>query len=642
MKKRNVEVAPGKYTRTRKKIGSARADDTDNLNWYEEPEETLFQKVFGRVRTIKAAQVTRRYERFLYQQAYNSRFGPSAMMTLFAPSSRNTSSGINALTANVIKSCIDTAVARVAKENSRPFLLPKTGDYRVKKKCQDGTKYVDGVFEDAKVYSKGQLVFRDACIYGDGYLIFREKNGKIVSDVVKVDEWILDEVDGMYNAPTEGHYTHPERRTVLLKLYPDKAKEIEEARSAWSGEMSFMGKADMVEVVYSWRLPSTHDSGDGCYSVSICTATLEKTEYKKDYFPVVRFQWTEPTYGCFGDGIAKELYGAQRTLTDILRGVCKSIRMFAVPRIWVSKMANVTEQTITNEIAVHTYAGEKPVFDTPPAASGDVYSFIQWIIDWCFKQIGLSQLSAQSEKPAGLNAAVALRTYQNVETQRFAIVGQRWEAFYLDCAKIILDMSADMFEKNKKLSVSVRGRGFIDRINWAYMRLDADQYDIAVFPTSILPETPEGQRQETTELIQSGMMSREDAISQLKMPALFAWQQRETASQDAIDRALSTIVQSGKYVKPTALANLDQAIKCAQAVLLRADEDNIEPHKQDLLWRFLADAMQQKATSQQPAAPPGAGAGGTPAPGGVVGQAAAPPVAPLAPVGTGATSVPVS
>ena len=631
---------PVNYTSTKKTYdNNSHSPALANLEWYDKDESILWQHVFGRVRHIKSVQITRRYERFMYQQAYNSRFGPSAMTSLFTPGQRNQTYGAMAISANVIKSCVDTASSRIAKEKPRAFVLPRKGDYKLKRRAKQLTKVLDGTMASSGLYANGEEVFRDGGIYGDGYHYIHMVDGKIKCDVAKCDEVVIDEVDGMYNDPQEVHYTHPEPRRKLLKLYPEKTKEIEEARAAWRGEMSFLGQADLVEVIYSWRKPSAEGSGDGRRTVCVCTATLESEEYTKDFLPIVAWQWTTPTYGPFGDGIAKELFGAQKTITDILRGIVKSIRMFAVPRIWVSKMANVAQQTIGNEIGINEYAGEKPIFDTPPAAPPDIYQFVQWIIDWCYKQIGLSQMSSQSEKPSGLNSGVAMRTYQDVETQRFSIVGQRWERHYMKCARIMLDLLRDYHDNkaNKAGKITVHGKGFIESIDWADANLDDDECDLVIYPTNILPETPEGRLQAVQEYVQSGFMDRETAISQLNIPILHDWESRETASSDNIERALSSIIDDGVYVKPSAIANLAQAIKFCQDSLLRADEDGVEPHKQDLLWRFLGDALQQQAAGQSPPVAPGAPSPATP---GAVGQAPPPPSAPLAPAGTGPVAAP--
>jgi hypothetical protein len=594
--------------------------------------------VFQRVRQIKNQQVTRRYELFTYQQAYTSRFGPANTANLFSPGQRNPSAGLYSLSVNVIKSCVDSAGARVAKSKPRAFVLPKKYSYRLKAKCRKATKFLDGAMHQACVYENAEEVFRDASVYGDGQLVVYAEDGQIRSQVVKVDELWIDSVDGMKDAPREMHWTHAEPMKTLIKRYPKCEKEIREAKAAWRGELSFMGQAEMVEVCHSWRLPSVSGGDDGVASVTICNKTLEKKPYKRDYHPIFRFHWSPPTYGCFGDGIAKELFGMQRAILDVLRGVLKSIRMFAVPRIWVNKLASVATTTVSNEISVNTYAGDKPVFDTPPAAAPDIYQFVQWMIDWCYKQIGLSQMSSQSEKPAGLNSGVALRTYQDVETQRFAIVGQRWERWYLSVARAILDIAGDIYADKKTLSVKVPGRGFIESIDWKDANLDEDLFDVGVWSTSILPETPEGKLQAVQEFVQSGLMPRDLAIGQLDNPILNDWISQETAARDAIEMCLSKIEEDNVYIAPDFIDNIDLAVQEAQAAYHRARaDDELEPDKVDSIVRWLRAALvlqaqKQAANAPPPGMPPG---GGTP-----VGQAPTPPTAPLAPAGAGPVSLP--
>jgi hypothetical protein len=602
-----------------------------SVDWFVKPREELHEHVFARVRQIKSAQVTRRYELFTYQQAYTSRFGPAIQGSLFSPTTRNPSIGLFGISANVIKSCIDTACSQIAKEKPRAFVLPNKMDARLKQKAKKLTKFLDGVMVSSGAYAKSEDVFRSACIFGDGFLLIRHIDGEIRADSLKIDEVHIDMVDGMYDDPMEVHWVHPEPRRELIKKYPKFEKEINEARGAWRGELTYMGQADLVEVVYSWRR-----GVGGTRTVSVCTTVLEQQDWTKDYLPVIRFHWTEPTYGPFGDGIAKELFGMQRVITDILRGITKSIRMFAVPRIWVSKLANVAQQTVSNEISVNTYSGERPVFDTPPAAAPDIYQFVQWCIDWCYKQLGLSQLSAQSEKPAGLNAAVALRAYQDVGTQRFALVGQRWERFHMQVAEVTIDTAADAYAANDNaLSVKVPGRGFIETIDWKDASLKKDQYDVAVWPTNLLPHTPEGRLQTAQEYINSGFMPRSVAISQLNIPILNDWIDQETAAQDDIERCLSLIVDKSRYVAPDAIGDVDLAVSMAQSAVLRAEADELEIGKQELLQKFLQRALQLQAIKNTP--PPQAAP-----PPGAIGQAPPPPPAPLAQAGSGPVPMPTA
>jgi hypothetical protein len=450
----------------------------------------------------------------------------------------------------------------------------------------------------------------------------------------------------MFNDPQEVHWEHPEPRARLLKRFPKFAKQINEAKMSWRGDMAFMSERDLVLVVYTWRKPSLRGGDDGRHVVSICNATLKNVPWKRDYLPVFRMHWTPPTYGPFGTGIAQDLEGKQWMITNIMRDVGESIHKFAVPRVWVESTSGVSQHNITNELTVNKYTGTPPVFSTPAAMSPDIYQYLQWLIDQCFKEEGLSQLSAQSEKPAGLNAAVALRAYQDVQTQRFALVGQRWERLYMAAAECHIDTAAEIYDRKGKLSVKVEGRGFIETVDWKDANLKRDLYDLAVWPTSILPETPEGKLQMAQEYMNSGFMPKDVAMSQLRMPILNDWIDQETAPRDNIERCLGSILDRGKFIDPEPVGNIDLCVMMAQNAVLIAQDEDVEPHKVELLQRFLNRSLElqaaAKAQAAAEAAPPMLPPGAVSAPGGapIAGKPPPAPTASLAPAGAGPVAVP--
>lgn len=631
-----------KVTRTKQVVGDVVAQLQGDVDWYRRPREQIHEAIFGRIRQIKNNQIARRFELFTYQQRYSAKYGPAISGTLFSPTARSAS--VAAIQLNVIKSVIDTAQARIAKGKVRPFALPRKGDYRLKRKARWLTKFLDGAFRLSGAYEAAEEVFRDACIFGTSQCVIDPlalRDGILRTELVKVDELHIDMVDGMKDRPSEWHWLKAVPRTELIARFPDFEAQINEARMSWRGDMSYMGKADQVEVAFSWRARSTPTTYDGRFVISIPTVALldEPWEGSPDKPPILRFHWSPPTYGCFGDGIAKSLAGCQQAILDIARGIVKSIRNFAAPRVWVNKLAGVNSKTISNEMSVNEYAGERPVFDTPQAASADVYQFLQWLIDWCYKQEGLSQLSAQSEKPAGLNAAVAMRTYHDIETQRFSIVGQRWERFYLQLARMHVEAAEKIYGAKGKLSVMVPGRGFVEKVDWADISLDRDAYDLAVWPTNILPETPEGKLQMVQELVSSGFMPLEVAAGQLDLPILHDWVAEMTAARDNIERMLDSIVDDGKFVPPDDATNFELGKRMVLAQLNEAPANDVEPAKIELLQRWLdevtareananAQAMQRQQQMANLAGPQG---------GPVVGRAPAPGPAPLAP----ATGAPV-
>lgn len=624
--------------------GGSKVSGLGAASWSEQTERTLHEHVFAHISNLKTRQVRRRYQNAIYQQLYNNNLQSiTASSSLFSSTIATALASYNRLSTNIVKPLVKTATARIAKAKPRPFILPKRGGpgrFKMKRAARMLQKYLDGVMKHSGFYSESELGFRDGAIYGDGYLLFFVEGDEIKAQCLKIDEVWIDQVDGMYNDPQEIHWEHPTPRKKLLALYPEFEREINEARLNWRGEMAFMSQTDLVLTAHSWRKPSVPGGDDGVHSVCIPNATMKREPYDKDYLPILRWQWDVPTYGCFGTGIASDEEGKQWMITNMMRDIAESIHKFAVPRVWLEAMSEVCQTSVTNEAGtVNYYTGREPLFSTPAAMAPDVYAYRRELIKDAFEEQGLSQLSAQSQKPAGLNAAVALRTLQDIETQRFSIEGQRWERLYVAGAEIILDMSADLYKKKGKLTVSVPGRGFIEEIDWGAIDLKRDQYDIEVWPTSILPESPEGKRQEATEWAQSGFMPKDVILQQMRLPIIDDFIDEETAPRENIERMLERILGDEKAIDVSLLpvTDLQLALKMFSSARLQANTDDEPPHVQDLLQRALDEITARVAQMQAPSAPMAAPPGPAGAP---AGQAAPPPPAPLAPQGSGPVAVP--
>ena len=54
----------------------------------------------------------------------------------------------------------------------------------------------------------------------------------------------------------------------------------------------------------------------------------------------------------------------------------------------------------------------------------EMYQWIQWLIQNAYQMSGISSLSAGGQKPQGLNSGEAIRTYDQIQEDRFAALAQ--------------------------------------------------------------------------------------------------------------------------------------------------------------------------------------------------------------------------
>jgi len=577
--------------------------------WWLEKAENQFESINAVISHIDDSQVYRQTAFLKHARLYHNLellgFNPNTHAKISEYPTMN-----NRVTFNVVKSCVDTVQSKIAKHKPRPVFLTEDGDWSLQRKAKLLTQYLEGLFYGMDVYTKGKSVFRDGEVFGTGIMKLYPCGNKIECERVLPSEIKVDDAEGMYGCPRQLHQTKYVSRDVLIDMFPDKAHEIISCQSADNADMVFYQIADLVEVNESWHLPSGEDAGDGSHCIVIENATLLSEPYEKDYFPFVFIRWTDRLIGFWGQGLAEELLGIQLELNKLLRLVQTAIHLVSNPRVMVEDGTITNLQHINNEIAgILKYRGTKPEFVTPTAISAEVYAHIENLYRKAYEISGVSMLSANSAKPEGLDSGKALREFQDIESDRFQIVGQAYEDFYMNIAKICIDMTRDLNKKHKQSVKSVNGK-FIKQIKWSEIDLDESNYVMKVFPTSALPSTPAGKLSSVTELVQAGFIDRDMAMSLLDFPDLEAFNSLQNASVDITKKMIEVMTEEGIYETPEPEMNLELAKNMAQNAYLKYRTNGLEEERLDLLRRFIQDCkdmMEMAMPEPQPQIPMGAG-----------------------------------
>ena len=568
-----------------------------NYRWWTEAPATIYQSVF---------QVVNRIEKQSdFQHALNIRharlYSDLELLgfTAYRLANKNNHLTTNRLTYNIVRSVINTASSKIAKNKPKPLFLTDKGNWAQQDRAQKLSQYVEGVFYDTDLYAEAQRIFVDACVFGTGALKFFEKDGRIRCERVFIDELRVDYIDGAMGKPKQIHQIKYLNRDVLADLYPEHKANIYDATSGLDAGSESVD--DVVKVIESWHQPTSKTSKDGKHSICIDNATLFEEDYNKDYFPFTFFRWSERVSGFFGYGIAEELTGLQVAINKTLMNIQKAQHLVAVPRIAVDSSSKITTQQLTNDIgSIIKYAGgsRPPVFDTPTAMNAEVYNHLKWMIQSGYELTGVSQLSATSKKPAGIDSGVALREYSEIESERFMLTGMRYEQMFMSAARIVINMSRDLYEEDKGLSITVPGSTFIKTIKWKDVDLRDDQFTMKPYPVSLLPSTPAGRLQKVQELIQSGFIPKEQGLQLLDFPDLGAYESLETANLNLIQKTLTEIVETGVYYPPEPQMNLEQAGGYAHKAYLHGRVTGLAEDRLELLLRFIDDVERLIAVDQ--------------------------------------------
>jgi hypothetical protein len=497
------------------------------------------------------------------------------------------------------------------------MFLTTGGDWAQKKRAEKLTQYLDGAFDASRTYEQSADVFRDGCIFGTGvlYVYPDYSKGEVCTEKCWIEEIIIDDVEAQYGSPRQMFRSRLINREKLMAMFPEKKDLIANAASATTSASQVH---DMIQVIYGWHLPSSEEGVDGKYTCAIKEGVLCSEPYNKSYFPFVFFKYTAGLRGFYGQGIVENLFQTQLEINMICRTIQQSVYFAAVPRVFLSSDSKVNSQHLDNRVgSIVKYQGSKPpTFDTPTAQNPEMYNYLEYLWNKCFQQVGLSEMSAVSQKPAGLDAAVAIREFHDIESMRFSIVGQAWEQYFLDLAAIFVDISKDLYAKDKSLSVKVKDGKFIETIKWKDVNMPDDKYVVRCFPTSILPTQPSARLQFVQELIQAGFIDKAIGLDLLEYPDLERVVSLRTAAVDTAMMILENIVDEGKYDTPEEYFDLDVCLTLGNGMYLKAKNNGVDEEKQELLRRFIDDCadLKRRGLGQQQVEAPVAEAAPEPTP----------------------------
>jgi hypothetical protein len=572
--------------------------------WWEEPKTTVHETLFSILRFLDQNQGYRREMDLRHIRLYGNLNVLGLSAYTYAKSDfAGGSSQVDRVTLNVVQSCCDTATQKIAKNKPKPTFLTEGGNPELKRRAKNLTKFVQGQFYATRMYEQAPIVFLHGTVLGTGAMkIYREKD-QIKIEPTLAAELRVDDAEAMYGKPRSLYQIKAIPKEALARIYPEYAFQIKTAKLSEISHVFHPNLSDCVQVVEAWHLGSEENPGRHVIAIENCTLLDEP--WTKDYFPFAFIRWSPRLLGFFGQGLAEQLTGLQIAINKILRDIQVAFHLFK-PKLIVKHGSKILKAHLNNEIGtVIETQGEPPIPAPMSAVPQEWFSHLFWLYQRAYEIAGISQLSANSQKPAGLNSGKALREFNDIETERFILVGQAWEQFFMEAARQMIDLAKEISEEYPDFAVTVRGRSSIERIRWEDVNLEADKYVLQVFPTSSLSSTPSGRLQDIQELIQAGFIDRASAMDLLDLPDLEAFMSRVNAPIRNIEKQIADILEKGEegYRPPEPFQNLQLALTMFQEAYLQAVDDGEGEDRLELLRRWMAQAKETMDQAQPQQAP---------------------------------------
>ncbi len=543
-------------------------------------------------------------------------------------------------TANVVYSCTDTLVSKITQNRPKPTFLTNNGHYKERKLAQEYNNFIMGEFFRTKAYSLRALAIRDSCVLGNGFVkvypsFERDSKGKIISGKTCLErtletELLTDYNDAYYGKPRNLIQMKLVDRGVLLAMFPDKKDIILKAQhgNVDNTPLSTDTISDQFIIAEGWHQPSSPTAGDGRHSI-VCTAgVIDDGEWTKQNFPFVKWDYNPNIVGWFAQGLAEILMPTQMEIYKLLIIASQAIELMGVPRILIDEFSAILETAFNNNLGtIIKYNKVPPQFVTAESNNPEIYEWIKWLIQNAFQMSGISSMSATSQKPAGLNSGEAIRSYDDLQTDRFAALAKRDEDSMTELAYQMMDCAKDIAKETGSYSTVYPGKDGTREVELPEAAILEDTYIIQCMEESSLPNDPAGRRAKLSEMLAAGEIDNKEFRRLSAFPDLQQSDSLANALEERILHDLDSIIDKGKkgYSAPDAfiLDPTDLATTLTVNYINKYSVTDIEESKMQLLRDYFTQIQVLK--QQANPAPPPMPMQGAP------GQAGPLPVAPPSP-----------
>lgn len=425
---------------------------------------------------------------------------------------------------NVIKSVIDSLASKLEHEKVRPYFNPVNGLYSTRKIVKQAQQYFDIIFDKEHVNEKINKAYRNACIFGIGYVLFNPFTKTI--DVPGTWQVGIANTEAGYGKPTKLLVEYKNMPTTQLTNYGIKGNYVSE----------YVNFKLLFDVIEHKMLAYVND-----------VKALDKS-YKAEIIPIVPVYHTKPVFGTRTVSVVDELDGIQTNIDLINQKISTAAQLTPGNVTYVSAGSSLTKEDISNRtgmaytVKMGPGMNQLPVVNVTPAPMDPSWqNLLDSYVKQAYEIIGISQLSAQSQKPSGLDSGAALSTMEDIEADRFQTQVDNYVHAFVDLASLIMEINeGDILPKSVDTA----------DYSWEDIRKQKDLFKIQFSAASALSKDPATKIQQIMQLTQVGLITTDKVALYLDSPDLEDVYRGASAIQDAIDATINNAIEKDVYDIP--------------------------------------------------------------------------------------------
>ena len=395
---------------------------------------------------------------------------------------------------NVIKSAIDSIVSKISTAHCRPFVNTVKGSFKTIQICKQLQIFFDYFFEEKNIPSKIVSALLNACVFDKGHIYIDETSG----DILSVVPW------NVYTRQSEGD----DPKSCYIE-FPNKS--VDSLDEVTSGLLT----DDEKRTLYG-NVGYFYDAKTRTKAILVNRSIRKIFEIEFSEIPLVTIHYTNPIIGNGCLSVADMLRGIQKEIDELMKRISDASILNPALTFFVSNASSIKVGQLNNKVGnivqYNAPVGERPVETASNPFIADQYiTLLDNLMEKAYNMVGISQLSAQGKKPAGLDSGVALATQADIESDRFQVLLDQYIRMFTDTAKKIIKV----FEKTKDV---VEPSRYALRITWGEVSNEYDKMRIQFSCADSLSKDPSEKLKQLQTLAQAGIIPATQIASLLELP----------------------------------------------------------------------------------------------------------------------------
>ena len=421
---------------------------------------------------------------------------------------------------NVIASCIETLCSKIASQKVRPFFNTVNGTFKEMQIARQAQIFFDQLYEENNVNRIVTNTFRDACIFDKG--------------IVKISD------DGISNRLPWNVYVDP--REVSYKQITHVAEKLPKT----PGRLLKIKYGIEADYNLDYTVYEYYDVMEHIKSVYVLEMNKVVThKYEPNIIPYLFIYYSDPIKSNTSQSVVDQLYGIQMQIDEILAVMKDSIQMNPGMTLLVPRSSNIKTNMLSNRTGQIIQYDPIPGQTASPVtyATNDIISaqFVQLLDKLkndAYEVVGISQLSATSQKPTGLNSGVALSTMEDIESDRFETQLNNVIRLYVDIAKACLDI----FPPDEDILPDDLVRA---NIKWADIVEARNNMKIQFSAAQSLSKDPSEKLKQLTALAQAGVIPQSHIATLMELPDLNSGYNLANNAFNAVYTFIDDVIKNG-------------------------------------------------------------------------------------------------